>query len=108
MTKTQNAKPAMNDERTTMNNDRRWRLSRQVSLSVIVQLIFLGSLILGSWVNLQRQLDLLQHDVSILLASQEKFQQKLETLSAQSISFEYRLRMMEKQLAEGDISAKTY
>ena len=89
----------MNNEQKTTNGGRQWRFSRQVTLSVIIQLTFLGSLILGSWVNLQRQLDLLQHDVNQLLCTQEKSQQKLETLWAQSISHEYRLRAVEKKMS---------
>ena len=74
-----------------------WRLDRRVNLSVLLQLTVLASLILGSWVNLQRQLDLLQHDVSTLLQSQRQFQEKLELLSERSYSYEYRLHAMEKQ-----------
>lgn len=68
---------------------------------VLLQLMVLASMILASWVNLQRQLDLLQHDVSMLLQSQKEFQQKLESLSNQSISCEYRLQAMERQLDSG-------
>jgi len=42
-----------------------WRLDRRISLSVLVQLMVLASLIVGSWLNLQRQLDLLQRDVTM-------------------------------------------
>jgi len=77
-----------------------WRLNRQINLSVIVQLVLLASLIVGSWVNLQRQLDLLQRDVSMLLQSQDTLQQKLETLWTQSISHEYRLQAVEKHTAK--------
>jgi len=77
-------------------NSKVWKFNRQVNLSVLIQLMFLASLIVGSWVNLQRQLDLLQHDVSMLLQSQETFQKKLESLSARSIAYEYRLRAIEK------------
>ncbi len=73
-----------------------WRLDRRINLSVLLQLMVLASMILASWVNLQRQLDLLQHDVSMLLQSQKEFQQKLETLSERSLSHEYRLQLMEK------------
>ena len=66
-------------------------MNRQINLSVIVQLVLLASLIVGSWVNLQRQLDILQRDVSMLLQSQNSLQQKLETLWTKSISHEYRL-----------------
>ena len=79
-----------------------WRLNRQVNLSVLVQLVFLASLIVGSWVNLQRQLDLLQHDVTTLIESNKQFQKKLETLWAEGIGREYRLRAVEKTLARTD------
>jgi hypothetical protein len=50
----------------------------------------------GSWVNLQRQLDLLSHDVGLLLDSQKSFESKIELLSAKSISHEYRIQAVEK------------
>ena len=75
-----------------------WRLNRQINLSVIVQLMLLASLIVGSWLNLQRQLDLLQRDVSMLLESQDKLQQRIETLWTQSLSHEYRLQAVEKHV----------
>jgi Tfp pilus assembly protein PilO len=74
-----------------------WRLDRRISLAVLLQLMVLVSLILGSWVNLQRQLDLLQHDVTMLLTNQNESQQKLERLSNQGLSHEYRLQAVEKQ-----------
>jgi len=84
-------------------NLRNWKFNRQINLSVLVQLVFLASLIVGSWVNLQRQLDLLQRDVTYLCRCQEDLQQKLESLSAKSISYEYRLRTLEKRICEADI-----
>ena len=77
-------------------NKTNWRLDRRISLSVLLQVTVLASLILGSWVNLQRQLDLLQHDVTMLLQSQKESQRKLELLSERSISYEYRLRAVER------------
>ncbi len=77
-----------------------WRFDRRINLSVLLQLMVLVSLILGSWVNLQRQLDLLQHDVTILLQSQKEFQQKLESLSERSLSCEYRLQALEKETVD--------
>jgi hypothetical protein len=80
----------------TENNSKNWQFSRQINVSTLVQLVFLACLIIGSYVNLQRQLDLLQRDVTMLLQCQNSFQQKLETLSAKSISYEYRLQTLEK------------
>jgi len=73
-----------------------WQFNRQVNISTLVQLVFLACLIIGSYVNLQRQLDLLQRDVTMLLQCQKNFEQKLESLSAKSISYEYRLQTLEK------------
>ncbi len=84
-------------------NSRSWQFNRRVNLSVLIQLVFLASLIVGSWVNLQRQLDLLQHDVTYLCQCQKNFQQKLESLSDKSITYEYRLRAIEKHIPTVDI-----
>jgi uncharacterized membrane protein YqgA involved in biofilm formation len=78
--------------------DRRWRLERRVSVSVLIQLVTLAGLIVGSWVNLQRQLDLLTSDVKQLLTAQEKFCEKLEGLQVKTIAQEYRLRTVEDRL----------
>ena len=83
-------------------NSKSWQFYRQVNVSVLVQLVLLASLIVGSWVNLQRQLDLLQRDVSMLLQCQKNFEQKLESLWSKSISYEYRLRTIEKHLTKAD------
>ncbi len=84
--------------------DTGWRLNRQVNISVLVQLLFLASLIVGSWVNLQRQLDLLQHDVSMLLESNQKVQEKLERLSVKSVATDYRLKAVEKTIEQRPIA----
>jgi len=92
----------MNDNNlNSSNNSRSWQLNRQISVSVLMQLVLLAALIIGSYVNLQRQLDLLQHDVTILLECQRRFEQKLEVLSEKSITYEYRLRALEKVVAKG-------
>jgi Tfp pilus assembly protein PilO len=89
-------------------NQRSWQFNRRINLSVLIQLAFLASLIVGSWVNLQSQLDLLQHDVTTLLQSQKNFEQKLESLQAKSISYEYRLRVIEKRLPEANIGDESF
>ena len=93
---------------TKNQNQRSWQFNRRINLSVLIQLVFLASLIVGSWLNLQRQLDLLQHDVTTLLQSQKNFEQKLESLQAKSISYEYRLRMIEKRLPEANIGDESF
>ena len=83
-------------------NPKSWRLNRQINLSVIIQLVLLASLIVGSWINLQRQLDILQRDVSMLLQSQNSIEQKLESLWTKSISYEFRLQAVEKRAAKSE------
>ncbi len=89
-------------------NLKSWRLNRQINVSTLIQLVLLAALIVGSWVNLQRQLDLLQHDVSMLLQGQKSFERKLESLSAKSISYEYRIRAIEKTLTKSDATQKPF
>jgi hypothetical protein len=88
----------------TPGNTKGWRLNWQINFSVIVQLVLLASLIVGSWFNLQRQLDMLQRDVSMLLQSQNSIEQKLESLWTKSISHEYRLQAVEKNTTKTDKS----
>jgi len=83
----------------TEKESKNWYLSRQVNLSVLVQLVLLASLILGSWVNLQRQLDMLQKDVTILLDNHRKFQGRVEELVEKGIEHEYRLRAVENKIS---------
>jgi len=89
-------------------NSQSWQFNRQVNLSVLVQLLFLASLIVGSWVNLQRQLDLLQHDMTYLCQCQKNFEQRVELLSTKSVSYEYRLRAIEKALNKKDMVAEGF
>jgi membrane protein involved in colicin uptake len=85
-----------------------WRFNRQIGLSVVIELILLAGLILGSWVNLQNQLNLLQHDVTILLQNQKSYQQRIEELTSKIIVHEYRLRAVEKDMAKANTSKKTF
>jgi flagellar biosynthesis chaperone FliJ len=74
-----------------------WRLDRKMNVSALVQVLMLAGLIVGSWVNLQRQLDLLGRDVKQLLTAQEKFCEKMEQLQERTTAYEYRLRAVENQ-----------
>ncbi len=82
---------------------KRWNFNKQIDVSVLVQLIFLATLIVGTWVNLQKQLSLLQHDITNLLEAQKEFQQQIEELSRTSITYEYRLRSIEKNMPQANI-----
>ncbi len=87
----------------TENKNKNWYFNKQIDLSVLVQIIFLAALIVASWVNLQEQLSLLQHDITRLIETQRQFQERIEELSKASICYEYRLRAIEKRLPDADI-----
>lgn len=75
--------------------EKEFHVNRQVSLSFFVELILLASLIVGSWVNLQRQLDGLQRDVKMLLENQGQFVSKVETMQEKAIAMDYRVKSLE-------------
>ena len=85
-----------------------WQFNKQINLSVLVQIVFLAALIVGSWVNLQNRLNLLQHDVRRLLESNKEYVQKIETLSAKSLEYGYRLQLIEKRLLEKKDTKNSY
>ena len=80
-----------------------WYFNKQIDLSVLVQIVFLAVLIVGTWVNLQKQLSILQHDITSLIETQKDFQQRIEELTRISITYEYRLRAIEKKIPDADI-----
>ena len=74
-----------------------WRMDKKVNLSALIQLLTVAGLIVGSWVNLQRQLDLLSRDVKQLLTTQEKFCEKMEQLQERTVAHEYQIREIQKK-----------
>jgi uncharacterized membrane protein YqgA involved in biofilm formation len=74
----------------------RWRFEKRMNVSGVVQVLMLAGLIVGSWFNLQRQLDLLGRDVRQLLQTQEKLCDKADRLGDTVVAHEYQIREMEK------------
>lgn len=86
------------------NNSTKWQINKQINISIIIQLIFLASLIVGSWVNLQKQLSLLQYDVNYLCKKQTSAELTIHELDNKCIKFEYRIRSLEKHLSSMKIA----
>ena len=78
------------------NGHQRWVFNKQINLSIIVQLLFLAILIIGTWVNLQKQLSILQHDMTRLIQTQQRFERKVEMLDKAGISLDCRIAAIEK------------
>lgn len=85
-----------------------WQLNKQINLSMLIQLVFLATLIVGSWINLQNRLNLLQHDVTRLLETNKEYAQKIDSLSAKSLEYEYKLKLFEKSLLQKEILKNSY
>jgi hypothetical protein len=77
-----------------------WHLKKEITLGVVIQLCLMASLIVGSWLNLERRIDSLQHDVDSLLKGQDRFSKQVEELSAEAVRHEYRLEVLEKTMAK--------
>ena len=84
-----------------------WYFSKFIDMTMVIELVLLAALIVGTWVDLQKQLSLLQHDITNVLDSQQQFQQRIEELNRTSISYEYRLRSIEKYVPQADIGKDT-
>jgi hypothetical protein len=72
-----------------------WQFKKEINLSMVIQLCLMASLVIGSWLNLERRIDALQHDVDMLLKGQDRFSGKVEELSADTVRHEYRLEVIE-------------
>ncbi len=90
------------DRQNENTQNGRWYLSRRIDLSMVIELVLLASLILGSWVNLQRQLDRLCCNVDELLEQQEKFAVRYEKMREEQIAMEYRLQRAEECLSDSN------
>ncbi len=56
--------------------------SKTYQLSLLVLLLLSACLIVGSWLNLQQQLDILQNKITALIESQNTLIKRLEQLNS--------------------------
>lgn len=81
-----------------MKRQSTWQFKKEVNLSMVLQLCLMASLVIGSWLNLERRIDALQHDVETLLKGQDRFSGRVEELSADTVRTKYRLEAIEKAM----------
>ncbi len=84
------------------NKNGGWRIDRRLGISTVVQLVLLAGLIIGSWVNLQRQLALLQRDVAELVETCKGSDEQIEDVKNRYMSHEYRIRVIEQKVSDSD------
>ena len=76
----------------------RWRLKKDVTLGALLHLTLLLVLMATTWINLQKELALIRHDLDRLLHSHTTIQEHIETISRESQVYEYRLQQLEQEL----------
>ena len=78
-------------------NHSRWQMSRQVNVSMVVQLALLASLIVGNWVDGQRRMDRLSYDMTRVIDQVRQIGERMDSVNERTISHEYRLRAVEEK-----------
>lgn len=85
-----------------MSNDRHseltvWRFRREVTLGTVLQATALLVVLIAGWSNLQKDLALIRHDLTQLIAASEASARSLGQLDEQNREHEYRLRNLERR-----------
>lgn len=75
-----------------------WVFRKEINISMIIHLISLAILILGTWIDLQKQLYVLQHDVAQMIQTQEFIQERIQVFHSKNIAFDYRIENLEEKL----------
>ena len=88
----------------TNNNVSIWSFRREITLGTLLHLLALVIVLTAGWSNLQKNLALIQHDLSQLITANKQLKQNLEVLTSQFQNHEYRLKALEK--GEGQNESK--
>ena len=75
-----------------------WQFRREVTLGTLVNLVVLLAIAVTGWSNLQKDLALIQHDLTSLIRTNAELTEHLEILYQRSGEQEYRLRAVERQI----------
>lgn len=74
-----------------------WRMSREVNVSMVIQVVLLASLIVGNWVDGQRRMDRLGYDMTRVIEQVRQINERMDAVNERTISHEYRLRAAEEK-----------
>ena len=80
----------------TNNNVSAWSFRREITLGTLLHLTALVIVLTAGWSNLQKNLALIQHDLSQLITANKQLKQNLDVLTGQFQNHEYRLKALEK------------
>ncbi len=84
--------------------DMSWRIKREITIPTIVQLLFVMVMIIAGWINLEKDLTLIQHDLNRLIASNKELHKTIKSLTKKVQHQEYRLSTLEKDLRQSSIN----
>jgi len=79
-----------------------WIVKREITLGHLLQIVALVCLLVAGWSNLQKDLALIQHDLTRLISNHQEFQRLCEKLSQQCREHEYRIRRLEETASSSD------
>ena len=82
---------------TTNSTDTHWRFRREVTLGTVLHLTVLLLMAITAWSNLQKELAIIQHDLTRLVTSNANLQQHIEQQSATIQLHECRLQALEQK-----------
>ena len=74
-----------------------WSFRREITLGTLLQLVTLVVVLVAAWVNLQKDMVLIHHELARLVQVYDKLQQHIECLTEESLEHEYRLQALEQQ-----------
>ena len=78
------------------NNVPIWSFRREITLGTLLHLTALVIVLAAGWSNLQKELALIQHDLSQLITANSQLQKNIGILSDHIQNHEYRLMALEK------------
>jgi len=81
----------------TNNNVSIWSFRREITLGTLLHLTALVIVLTAGWSNLQKELALIQHDLSQLITANDQLQKNIGILTDQIQNHEYRLKALERE-----------
>ncbi len=91
---------------TRQINTNSWQFRREITMGTMLHAIVLVMMIVVAWFNLEKELALIRNDLNQLNTTNTQLGKQLEQLTKQCTAYEYRLRNLEKQTNNKQITRK--
>ena len=81
----------------TSKNENSWRFRREITFGTLLQVVALLLLMIAAWINLQKELAIIRHDLDTLVANSHVLQEHIEYLNHSCQEYEFRLSVLEQR-----------